>query len=219
MGIHDRSLEMLEWVFSRYPIESVLELGAQNFYQNYKTVYYGSYADQYYKLKGVTTYTCVDLNRENGAIPADLSVPQVLPKADIVTDFGTSEHVAAFTAEEEGNATDEKNDTWKKSEEHVAGMTALYNCWTTKYNSARNLIISSNPATGNWPGHGHFYYTPRFYEVLSQLTGMTIVLLEEPYAMGNYKDGKEISCVLNVRGSHWITLNEFAKAFEHIYPN
>ncbi len=48
---------------------------------------------------------------------------------------------------------------------------------------------------------------------------MTPVYIGEHYAMGNYEIGKEVCCVLNVRGSHWISLEEFSKAFEHIYPN
>jgi len=218
MGINDKNLEMLEGVFKRYPISSVLELGAQNFYQNYGPVRYGMYASNYYRLKGVQEYQCIDLNGENGAIALDLSVPHTLPKFDMVTDFGTSEHVAAFVREEEVLAVDPTNDTWKNSPNHVAGMEALYNCWTTKYNAARILIASANPATGHWPKHGHFYYTTEFYRVLASLTGMTPVFIGEHYALGNTKDGKEVSCVLNVRGSHWISLQEFAKAFEHIYP-
>jgi len=219
MGINDKNLEMLEGVFKRYPISSVLELGAQNFYQNYGPVRYGTYADNYYRIKGVQDYKCIDLNGENGALPLDLSIPHALPKFDMVTDFGTSEHVAVFTPEEESLAVDMKNDTWKNSPVHLTGMEALYNCWTTKYNAARILIVSANPATGHWPKHGHFYYTTDFYRVLASLTGMTPVYIGEHYAMGDYVTGKEVCCVLNVRGSHWISLQEFAKAFEHIYPN
>jgi hypothetical protein len=219
MGINDKNFEMLEGIFERYPITTVLELGAQNFYQSYKNVRYGSYASEYYKSKGVQEYQCIDLNGENNALRLDLSIPHILRKFDMVTDFGTSEHVGAFTREQEELATDKKNDTWKNSPDHLAGIQALYNCWTTKYNASRILIASANPATGHWPAHGHFYYTPEFYKVLASLTGMTPVYIGEHYAMGNYESGKEVCCVLNVRGSHWISLEEFSKAFEHIYPN
>lgn len=218
MGINDKNLETLEWIFARYPVRFVLELGAQIFYQDYKTVTSGSYATEYYKLKGVQKYACIDLNGENGAMPFDLSLPQTLPRFNLVTDFGTSEHIAAYTEEEESAANDPLNDTWKNSSAHIAGLRALYNCWTTKYNASDLLIVSSNPATGHWPGHGHFYYTPEFYKVLCRLTGMKMVLLGEPYAMGNYEDGKEVCCVLDVRGSHWISFEEFKIACEHIYP-
>jgi hypothetical protein len=219
MGINDKNLEALEWALTRYPIWSVLELGAQIFYQNYESVKYGAYADRYYRLKQINIYRCIDLNGENGAISLDLSIPHILPKHNLVTDFGTSEHIAAYTQEEEAAANDVTNDTWKHSTGHAIGLEAFYNCWTTKYNASNLLIVSSNPATGHWPGHGHFYYTMKFYEVLCRLTDMRPVLLKEHYAMMNYTDGKEICCVLDVRGSHWISFDEFKVACEHIHPS
>lgn len=218
MGINDSGLRLLEWVFQRYPVKSVLDLGAQVFYQSYGTAIYGSYADTYYRLKGVERYRCIDLNGENGALRLDLSVPQQLEPSDLVTDFGTSEHVGAYTREDEVFAVDALNDTWVQSEGHRAGIEALYNCWTTKYTSSSLLIVSANPATGHWKDHGHFYYTKTFYDVLCELTGMKVCILDELYAMGNTTSGKEICCVLDVRGSHWISLAEFTKAFEHIFP-
>jgi hypothetical protein len=45
---------------------------------------------------------------------------------------------------------------------------------------------------------------------------MKRVMLEEHFAMGNYIDGKEICCVMDVYGSHWITIDEFKTAFQYI---
>lgn len=216
MGINDMNLKTLEWIFKNYPIETVLELGAQTFYQNYKTAKYGEYADVYYKLKGVKQYTCIDLNGENDALKMDLSRVQHAPMCDLVTDFGTSEHIAGYDLDDDTKTGFDGNNTWKGLDDHVAGLEAFYNCWTTKYLASKYLIVSSNPATGHWKGHGHFYYTKQFYETLCELTGMRSVLLEEHFAMGNYTDGKEVCCVLDVRGSHWISMEEFAKAFAHI---
>jgi hypothetical protein len=216
MGINDMNLKTLEWIFPRYSIVSVLELGAQTFYQNYQTVKYGSYASEYYKLKDVEYYKCIDLNGENNAVNVDLSIPQELGKYNMVTDFGTSEHIAGYTEEEEQQTEFDGNNTWKHSDNHTAGIEAFYNCWTTKYNASNMLIVSSNPATGHWKGHGHFYYTKQFYERLCELTGMRPIILEEHFAMGNYVDGKEICCALDVRGSHWVSLDEFKSAFKYI---
>lgn len=217
MGINDMNLKTLEWIMDRYCIKSILELGAQTFYQNYKSVAYGSYASEYYKLKNVEHYKCIDLNGENNAINVDLTIPQDLGKYNMVTDFGTSEHIAGFTKEEEDQTEYDGNNTWKHSSNHTAGIEAFYNCWTTKYNASNLLIVSSNPATGHWKGHGHFYYTKQFYERLCQLTGMRPIILEEHFAMGNYTDGKEICCALDVRGSHWISFDEFKSAFQFIF--
>jgi hypothetical protein len=217
MGINDKNFETLEWIFKHYPVKTVLELGAQTFYHNYQTAKYGDYADQYYKVKGVESYSCIDLNGENNCLNLDLSVTQLLPMVDMVTDFGTSEHIAGYDLEDEDKTGFDGNNTWKHSSNHIAGLEAFYNCWTTKYNASKMLIVSSNPATGHWKGHGHFYYTKRFYEALCDLTGMRPVVLEEHFAMGNYIDGKEVCCVLDVRGSKWISLDEFKSTFEYIY--
>lgn len=218
MGINDTSFRLLEQIFRTTPPTSVLELGAQRFYQSYPGVPYQDYASTYYRRKGVSSYRCIDLNGENGALRLDLSQPQRLPPADLVTDFGTSEHVAAFTAEQEDAATDHLNDTWKREEGHRAGMEALYNCWTTKYTSSSHLIASCNPVTGHWPKHGHFYYTERFYTALCSLTGMRILSLATLPALGNVQTGQEVCSLLDVRGSHWLSLIEFESVFEHIFP-
>ena len=193
MGLHDTSVEVLEWIFATYPhIKSVLELGAQNFYHTYPSVKYGDYADKYYKAKGVEHYECIDLNGENNARVWDLSKP-IAPFGlyDLVTDLGTQEHISAEMSVE-----------------------ALYNCWATKYFASSRLIVSANPKTGNWPKHGAYYFTTKFYEELAFLTRMRIVKLNEKPAMGNTTDGWEVMCVLEkTPASRWIGLDEFAKAF------
>lgn len=198
MGINDKSFQLLEWYFNTFPLSrTVLELGAQNFYQSYGRVPYGCYADQYYKAKGVTRYECIDLNGENYAMILDLSKPiDSLPTYDLVTDFGTQEHISS-----------------------VMNVEDLYNCWTTKYNASSRHIISVNPKTGNWPKHGAYFFTMEFYRVLSRLTGLRVVRLEEHFAMGNSVDGWEVLCVFEkTPSSHWITLDEFQEAFEELKP-
>jgi hypothetical protein len=193
MGINDMNLKTLEWVFSNYSVKSVLELGAQNFYQNYSSIKYGCYADQYYKYKGVSVYDCIDINGENNARNIDLSKPYpYFGSFDLVTDFGTCEHIAPYNVE------------------------ALYNCWKLKYDASDHLIVSSNPATGHWEKHGYFYFTLDFYRVLAELTGMKILKLEEQYAMCNYTSGKEICCVFDKSNSNWVSVDEFKKAFEYV---
>jgi hypothetical protein len=198
MGLHDKSLSVLEWIFATYHgIKSVLELGAQNFYQNYPPVKYGEYADKYYKVKGVEHYECIDINGENNAKVWDLSKP-IAPFGlyDLVTDLGTQEHISPEMS-----------------------MEALYNCWATKYFASSHLILSANPKTGHWAKHGAYYFTTKFYEELAFLTRMRIVRLEEQFAMGNDKDGWEIMCLLEkTPASRWIGLDEFATAFAWVCP-
>ena len=199
MGLHDKSFAVLEWLFATYPHTThVLELGSQNFYHNYGAVKYGMYADQYYKVKGVEHYDCIDMNGENNAKVWDLSKP-IPPFAlyNLVTDLGTQEHISS-----------EMN------------MEALYNCWATKYFASGHLILSANPKTGNWPKHGAYFFTTKFYEELAYLTRMRIVRLEEQFAMGNDVDGWEVMCLLEkTPASRWIGLDEFASAFAWICPS
>jgi hypothetical protein len=192
MGLHDTSLALLEWLFSTATITSVLELGAQNFYQNWGSVKYGMYADAYYKAKGVTTYECIDTNGENHAKVWDLSKP-IAPFGvyDLVTDLGTQEHIDA-----------------------TGSMMSLYNCWATKYFASSRFIVSANPKTGHWPKHGAYFFTPKFYEVLADLTQMKVVRLGDQVCMGNDVDGVEVACVLEkTSASRWISPDEFATAF------
>ena len=198
MGVHDKSLALLEWFFAKFPMTtSVLELGSQNFYQNYGSVRYGQYADAYYRLKGIRNYDCIDMNGENSAKVLDLSKPiDSIGMYDLVTDFGTQEHISP-----------------------TMDIEALYNCWTTKYDAALRHIISVNPKTGHWPKHGAYFFTMDFYRVLARLTGLRIVRLEEHFAMGNSVDGWEVACVFEkTSSSHWITLDEFQEAFEELKP-
>lgn len=196
MGINDTNLNVLEFLFKRYRIKSVLELGSQNFYQNYEGLKYGEYADKYYNVKGIEKYTCIDINGKNNALVLDLSKEtRLLEKYDLVTDFGTSEHISSsFDVE------------------------PLYWCWKTKFDSCKNIIVGSNPASNNWPKHGAYYYTLDFINTLSQLTGMKIILNEEKYAMNNTTDGKEISYALDVTNAKWISLDDFKKAFVFMTP-
>ena len=183
----------MEWYFKQYPhTKSVVELGSQNFYHNFGNVKYGCYADKYYKVKGVTHYECIDLNGENKAHVLDLSKPnEAFGVFDLVTDLGTQEHIST-----------------------TCDAEPLYNCWTLKYDLAGNHILSANPKTNNWAGHGAYYFTKDFYKCLASLTDMKIVRLEEQFAMGNSRDGWEIMCLLEkTPASHWIELDTFRQAF------
>jgi hypothetical protein len=187
MGITDFSLLILNKYINEQ--KTVLELGAQNLYvESYPSA---PYADKYYTAKGLE-YTCIDLNKENNAMELDLSIKQNLDKFDIVTDFGTSEHVGI----------DGKHDP-----------KAFYNCWLNKHNACKigGLIISENPKTGNWIGHGFNYVTENFYRQLAQSNGYEILEIGEHPAMNNITDGWNIYCVLRKTQEKFMTLTNFKK--------
>lgn len=145
---------------------TMLELGSQNTYFDSQGV---GVAKEYYTKQGFE-HTSIDMNGEYGSLEFDLSEALIhVDEFDIVTDFGTSEHVDNY-----------------------------YSCWLNKHNGCKvgGLIISENPKVDNWHGHGFHYLTQDFYIGLSAIAGYEVVELGEHPAMGNVTDGWNIYCVL-----------------------
>jgi hypothetical protein len=187
MGITDFSLLILNKYVKAN--DKVLELGAQNLYAS---EFEGSpYADLYYKKKQCE-YTCLDLNEENNALNLDLATKLSLDKYNVVTDFGTSEHVGI----------NGKHDP-----------KAFYNCWLNKHNACEigGLIISENPKTSNWPEHGFNYVTENFYRQLAEYNGYEILEIGEHPAMNNTENGWNIYCVLRKTQDKFMSLTNFKK--------
>lgn len=167
-------------------IESVVDLGAQN---DYRVPLPAPYVkDTYYKGKD---YEAIDISGENGSTPLDLSKLHKFTKQyDLLVDAGTSEHVG----------TNGKHD-----------IKAIYNCWKNKHNLVKigGYIISENPKTGNWPGHGFNYYTEEFYRELALLCNYNLLSVGSVAAMGNYTDGWNVYSVLQKVNEKFCTLDEF----------
>lgn len=176
MGITSHSLKLIE---SALPVGSVCELGSQNLYDKHYTP--PKYASEWYESKGIE-YQCIDLNGENNAWQWDLSKKRdPSNEYDLVTDFGTSEHVG------------------RKGSFYERGF---YNCLRTKHLLCKmgGIIISENPKTGNWPGHGFQYYTQDFYLDLANSGAIEVIELGETAAMGNTKDGWNVYCIARKTG-------------------
>lgn len=158
--------------------KDVLELGAQNVYTSDNR--YGRIAKDFFK-----SHTSWDIIEHQGAIKMDLreEIP-VAKQYDIVTDFGTLEHVS-------GN---------------------YYQAHKNIHNHCKvgGLIIHENPKTGNWPKHGCNYVDMDFYRKLADLCNYEILELTEEAAMGNTTDGWNISVVLRkLDGSEFISEDKF----------
>lgn len=189
MGVTGFSLGILNGLIASRNIKSVIEFGAQNNYADHPR---NPYMREFYEAKGIH-YESIDLNGEAGAWKQDLSKKIFMEEwnqADMVTDFGTSEHISA------GNIFD-----WEK----------IHNCWENKFNLCKvgGIIYSDNPKTGNWPGHGAFYYTKEFYIDLVLMAGCRIISLGDHPAMGNTLDGWEIYCILEKISEEFPTLEQF----------
>lgn len=189
MGVTSIDVEKLEIILNDYPIKSVIELGAQNNYAQPKLP--APYMSEWYTAKGIE-YQSIDLSAENNCLVIDLSKPYYPEKQyDLVTDFGTSEHVGV-------------------NGKH--NIEAIYNCWKTKHDllALNGIMVNENPKTGNWPGHGFNYYTNEFYTRLCLLNQYYILELTEIAAMGNITDGWNVYCSLKKKNfGPFITLEEF----------
>lgn len=171
MGITNLSINRLEKFGALKSGITMLELGCQNIYAN-------GYADMTTSLKefpqrfGINMESWDILGCQNSK-KVDLREPiseDYYEKFDVITDFGTTEHI-------EGN---------------------YYQALKNIHDACKlgGIMIHETPLTGHWIGHGHNYLTPTFYEQLASVMGYTILDLCIEFAMGNVQDGGLVCCVL-----------------------
>ena len=191
MGYTGFSKQIINTVIKTYDPKSVIDLGAQQDYDQPNLP--APYIDGWYKDKGME-YHSVDANGENESWVKDLGVYPMedisYDRFDLVVDAGTSEHI-----EQDGAFS------WE----------AIYNCWLNKHNLLKEdgIMVSENPKTGNWPGHGFNYVSKEFYRQLEAATDYHIILLDEHPAMGNDTDGWNVICVMQKRSDKFPTFEEF----------
>ena len=141
MGINRESLNFILDTTSNYGIKPgncrMVELGNQVL----KGI--GGTAKQYFQSINVD-HVSIDINGKDGALNLDLQQrikdPLLVGTFDVLTDFGTVEHV--------------------KSQ---------YTCWLNIHNLVKQngLFIHLLPRTGHWAGHGDHKYSLEFFENLS----------------------------------------------------
>jgi hypothetical protein len=154
----------------------LMELGSQQMYC-VPGIAEGSPAKDWFKAQGVKEHVSVDLNAQHGAVPVDLSKavphPEWLGAFDLVTDFGTSEHVGP-------------------------GLEALYHCRGNCHDWCRpgGLLLFMNPKTGHWPGHGYHFFTMEHYLRLATACGYRVLEISEHPTLGNSIDGWQIHAAL-----------------------
>lgn len=171
MGITNLSLNRLQKFNCLRPNIKMLELGCQNIYADgYATITTSLF--EFPNRFGVIMETWDILGCQNSKI-VDLREPinqEHYGIYDVVTDFGTTEHV-------DGN---------------------YYQARKNIHNACKvgGMMIHETPLTGHWHGHGHNYMTLQFYEQIASEMGYTILDLCIEYAMGNTTDAGLVSCVL-----------------------
>ena len=101
MGIGPTALRLYEGLLSDGHLQpgfSVCELGSQDFVPKQYGEWHKRVTDKsakgLYEFFGMSSYTCIDLNGEHGALKIDLNTAVWTGKTfDLVTNHGTSEHV------------------------------------------------------------------------------------------------------------------------------
>jgi hypothetical protein len=132
--IPKRNLEML---LPLTGITSCLELGNKR--EGAKPPY-----KSYFEARGIR-HVSVDLNGRDGALPLDLRDPLNLGTFDLVTNYGTTEHVS------------EQEPVWR----NIADACDV-------------LFVSVTPSAGEYRGHGMWQPTIGFYVAFAELNGFKI---------------------------------------------
>jgi hypothetical protein len=144
------------------PGQVIIELGDQIMDIGAETQFMRS--DEYYRWKyGLTIYS-IDIHGKNRVKQLDLSKVQNFgadsESADIVTDFGTIEHVSD-----------------------------LYNALLNTHNLCKvgGIMIHSNPKEGTYEGHGHHFFTQNFWHDIAKKAGYEVISIYEqkPYSEEN----------------------------------
>lgn len=138
--IPDRNWQVLEPALTGVRVRSVLELGDKK--DKGKPPYKLWFEQEGYR------HVSVDLNGKNGALPLDLREPLGLGVFDLVTNFGTTEHVS------------EQMPVWR----NIAEACGLY-------------FVGTTPTPGKYPGHGIWYPTHEFYRQFAKLNGFVVEAL------------------------------------------
>lgn len=121
----------------------MIELGNQFIDGNSKNTSKNYYLDK------LEHHMSVDINGRSGSIKRDLNQEITdLPKANIVTNFGTSEHV--------------KNQ---------------FMCFKNIHNFCKigGIFFHFVPLVGNWKGHGFYKYDLQFFDQLSSINNYEII--------------------------------------------
>lgn len=140
----------------------------------------GKVSNEYYPKHYKIEMVSLDKNGLNGARPVDLSKlikgDDLINAADIVTDFGTIEHV--------------KN---------------LYFALRNAFNMCKvgGLMMHSNPETGSFANHGYHWFGPEFWKHYAKEAKLKIIEMgrHQAYPPRSDNDGWEVFAVLKKQKS------------------
>ncbi|CAK0776620.1 putative Methyltransferase domain-containing protein [Azospirillaceae bacterium] len=208
MGITDKTWKIVEPYLQPLNGKTMLELGNQQFYPA------GDLAKIWFEKRGVA-HISVDLglNSDHGKYPpdyvADLTkdLPRRINKRfDIVTDFGTCEHMNMCKCPQPKSCCHPR----------AVNAIALYFARRNMREHCRSggIMVFDNPAAGYWPGHGFHYFTEEHYTLLARQLGDTLLHLStESVGHGNTQD-KNITAVIRRSNVKFPPLNEYKRLYD-----
>lgn len=193
MGYTQFTKQLIEPYLSE--VESVIDLGSQN---DFSTVEMPPlFISDWYFNKSIK-YMSIDLAGDNNSLKLNwcYPIPSFVGQFDLVVDAGSSEHSAIASEYTNVKYNENLNSIYPKGDIDVE--RGYYECWRNKHNLCKmwGLIISENPESKSWPGHGYSYITKDFYRELTRVTDYEILELHRHPAMGNDKDGWNIFSVI-----------------------
>jgi len=146
-------------------IKSVLELGNKTTPQKFG----GDSFRPWYISQGLT-YVSIDWNGRDGTLKKDLN-QNILPESiggpfDLVTNFGTTEHVSDQLA-----------------------------CWRNVHNFVKLMgkLTSNTPVGPGWESHGFWHPTLEWYQEFADINGYVVERLEEEWFGG--RQTRKVTCV------------------------
>ncbi len=189
----------LQWMWPLLPVRkhglTMLELGNQHLrtpeapFADFPRQFLGRPSAKLF-FSGIYGFdhVSIDKNGRDGALRFDLSASINLGRRfDVVTDFGTSEHVGP-------------------------DLRGLWQCLENmhRHTYVGGLLFHANPAPGSWPGHGLWYRRRDFYDRLAPLAGCTVLDVRSSWVEGDRK-GEETLCCLRKTAPFFPTFEEFER--------
>lgn len=175
MGITRNSLDRLNRLGLLNKSYNMLELGCQNIYDDTYGANYGMIAKDFFIQKNIN-HTSLDITGCQCSQKVDLreDISNNYDKYDVITDYGTTEHIENF--------------------ENGGFYQAFKNIHTLC--KVGGYMIHETPLTNHWHNHAFNYLNEDFYKILSADAGYKIIELNIEYAMGNYESGGLVCCAL-----------------------
>lgn len=213
MGVTNFEIKLLNGIIDTYRPKIVLDFGSQN---DYSTNELKPPFMSGWWLKRNIDYTSIDLAGDNNSLKLNWSYPlEIFRKFNLVIDAGSSEHSVqskgyTITPFHEGYINSVYPNVKVTDEEIELGY---YNCWLNKHNLLKQdgIMLSVNPLTDNWEGHGYSYINEDFYKRIAEFSDYEILQLGTHAAMGNTKDGWNVYCVMQKKSEVFPSFYEFNK--------